>query len=38
MLNNITARFELKWILWNDLSNGKWNIKLGNTENRNGKA
>ena len=38
MLYNITARFGVKWILWNDLRNGKWNIKLGNTENRNGKA
>ena len=38
MLNNITARFGLKWILWNDLSTGKWNIKFENTEKRNGKA
>jgi hypothetical protein len=38
MLHNITAQFGLKWILWTDLSNGKQNIKLGNTENRTGKA
>jgi len=34
MLHNIAVSFGLKWILWNDLSNGKWYIKLGNTANR----
>jgi hypothetical protein len=38
MLHNITARFGIKRILWNDFSNRKWNIKLGNIENRTGKA
>ena len=38
MMHNITVRFGLKWILWNDLRNGKRNINLGNTENRTGKA
>jgi len=38
MMHNITAQFGHKWILWNDLSNGKWYIKLGNTANGNGKV
>ena len=38
MLHNIAAWFGFKWILWNDLSNGKWHIKLENTANRTGKA
>jgi hypothetical protein len=38
MLHNITVQFGLQWILQNDLSNGKWNTKLGNTENRTDKA
>ena len=38
MMHNITVRYGLKWILWNDLGNEKRNINLGNTENRTGKA
>jgi hypothetical protein len=28
MLHNVTACFGLKWILWNDVSNGKRELNL----------
>jgi len=32
MLHNIAAWIGFKWILWKDLGNRKWYIKLGNSK------